>query len=143
MQGPFANRDKSGRRDKRIQNRHANTALLVLRKHVYPLLLPRMCTCRRIFMRFPAFGYDCINHSTVTFLPRGATRMHKASRHACVFMFVDFGTHMFLPGTMPYTNFTFESCILERNAGIYANVFFHVMVKELFSKREREKERAK
>lgn len=74
--GPSVHWDKSARRYKRIQNRHANTALLVLREHVYPPLYVRM----RIFMRFPAFAYDCINHSTVTFLPRHGCIKHRDTR---------------------------------------------------------------
>lgn len=101
--GPFAHRDKSGRQGKRIQNRPANTALLVLRRHVYP--------CVRIpanIYAFPAFAYDYINHGTVTFPLR---RMHKASGHAPVFTFIDFGNAYVPPEDdtcLRYASFTFH-----------------------------------
>lgn len=94
--GPSAHWDKSGCRYKRIQNRHANTALLVLRGHVYPLLYVRMpaniyaFSSIRLRLHKPQHGH----------FP-AAARMHKASGHAHVFTFVDFETHMFLSGTIP------------------------------------------
>lgn len=70
--------------------------------------------------------------------------MHKASRHARVFTFVDFETHMFLPGTIPasviwtlHSNLVYQSEI----QGIRANVFFDALVNELLAEFVRERKK--
>lgn len=131
--GPSAHWDKSGRRYKRIQNRHANTALLVLREHVYPPLYVRM----RIFMRFPAFAYDCINHSTVTFLPRHGCIKHRDTR---MFLRSSISKHICSPREryLPPLYFTFESHIFERG-DLRERILRCISKRTFFRKSEREK----